>query len=143
MIPFGVIALIPCIGRSTVVKRIVECAHERATQERRLMIRLDFDVACRMAREALPEGWVIEIHLEKGVCLLGLFPPNGARQDFSRGDTTAEQLLKALSAAKNAKIVFPETQPGSRMGFRKKSRVKLCAGRSKMGWRRPSPAATA
>jgi hypothetical protein len=38
------------------------------------MIRLDFEVACSMAREALPEGWVTDIHLEKGVCLASSRP---------------------------------------------------------------------
>jgi hypothetical protein len=62
------------------------------------MIRLDFNAACKMACASLPEGWVIEIHLEKGVSLLGLFPPNGARQDFSTTDrTTADQILKAIA----------------------------------------------
>jgi hypothetical protein len=79
------------------------------------MIRLDFDLACLMACAGLPEGWVIEIHLEKGVSLLGLFPPNGARQDFSTADTTtAVQMLKALAVAKNAKIVLPENQGNSK-----------------------------
>jgi len=47
------------------------------------MIRLDLNAACHMACTAM-----IEIHLEKGVSLLGLFPPIGAREDFSTADTT-------------------------------------------------------
>jgi len=71
-------------------------------QEEGVMIRLDFNLACNMACTGLPEGWVIEIHLEKGVSLLGLFPPNGARQDFSTEDTTtADQLLKAIAVARH------------------------------------------
>jgi hypothetical protein len=53
------------------------------------MIRLDFDLACNMACTDLPEGWVIEIHLEKGVGLLGLFPPNGARHADDQHRTSA------------------------------------------------------
>jgi hypothetical protein len=54
---------------------------------------------------------VIEIHLEKGVSLLGLFPPNGVRQDFSTaGTTTADQMLKAIAWAKNANNTSPESK---------------------------------
>jgi hypothetical protein len=35
------------------------------------MTRLDLNAACNMACANLPEGWVLEIHLEKGVSLLG------------------------------------------------------------------------
>jgi hypothetical protein len=75
------------------------------------MIRLDLNAACNMACAALPEGWVIEIHLEKGVSLLGLFPPNCARQDFSTADTTmADQMLKAIAVAKTSQVASPESQ---------------------------------
>lgn len=82
------------------------------------MIRLDFDLACNMASKALPEGWVIEIHLEKGVSLLGLFPPNGARQDFNTADTTtADQMLKAIAVAKTSNIVSPEAKSMAQKGI--------------------------
>jgi hypothetical protein len=81
------------------------------------MIRLDFDLACHMACTGLPEGWVIEIHLEKGVSLLGLFPPIGARQDFEIvGTTMTDQMLKALAVAKATKIPYPETNSMSPKG---------------------------
>jgi hypothetical protein len=74
-----------------------------------MMIHLDFNLACNIACTGLPEGWVIEIHLEKGVSLLGLFPPNGARQEFSTSDTTtADQMLKAIAAAKASQLASPE-----------------------------------
>jgi acyl CoA:acetate/3-ketoacid CoA transferase beta subunit len=67
------------------------------------MVHLDLNAACNVACSGLPEGWVIEIHLEKGVTLLGLFPPNGARQDFDVTEATmAEQALKAIAVAKAA-----------------------------------------
>jgi len=75
------------------------------------MIRLDFNLACHMACTGLPDGWVIEIHLEKGVGLLGLFPPNGARQEFSTaGMTTADQMLKAIAVARNPNDASPESE---------------------------------
>jgi hypothetical protein len=75
------------------------------------MIRLDFEAACNMARAALPDGWSIEIHLEQGVSLLGLFPPNGARQDFSTtGTLKADQMLKAIAVAKTSNIASPQSK---------------------------------
>jgi hypothetical protein len=54
----------------------------------------------------LPEGWTIEIQLEKGVNLFGLFPPNGARIDFdTTGATMTDQMLKAIGLAKASRIV--------------------------------------
>jgi len=59
----------------------------------------------------LPDGWVLEIHMEKGLALLGLFPPNGVRQDFdTTGTTMADQMLKAIALAKNATNASPECE---------------------------------
>jgi hypothetical protein len=70
------------------------------------MIKLDFELACKMARTELPEAWMIEIHLEKEIGWVDLFQPNGARYDFNAGDMTmADQMLKAISVAKTSKIV--------------------------------------
>jgi hypothetical protein len=75
------------------------------------MIRLDFNVACNMACAGLPEGLAIEIHLEKGVSLLGLVPSNGAPQDFSTaGPTTADQMLKTIAVAKASQLSAREGQ---------------------------------
>jgi hypothetical protein len=89
----------------------------RRVQEEGVMIRLDFDLACNMARTGLPDGWVIEIHLEKGVSLMGLFPPNGARQDLNtNGTLTADQLLKAIAVAKGSQLASPESKSAPAKG---------------------------
>jgi hypothetical protein len=49
------------------------------------MVHLDLNAACNMACTGLPDGWAIEIHLEKGVTLLGLFPPTGEQEHASKG----------------------------------------------------------
>lgn len=48
---------------------------EAGTDDREggVMIRLDFNLACHMACTGLPDGWVIEIHLE-GSRLARAFP---------------------------------------------------------------------
>jgi hypothetical protein len=46
------------------------------------MIRLDFQLASNIASTGLPEDCIPEIHLGKGVSLLGLFRPNGERQEL-------------------------------------------------------------
>jgi hypothetical protein len=81
------------------------------------LIRLDFEAACNMACTGLPDGWVIEIHLEKGVSLLGLFPPSGARQEFSTdGTLTVDQMLKALAVAKTSQLASPESKSAPAKG---------------------------
>jgi hypothetical protein len=78
------------------------------------MIRLDFDLACKMARTDLPGGWMIEIHLEKEIGWVDLFQPNGARYDFNAGDTTmSDQMLKAITVAKTSQIVPREVRAGT------------------------------
>jgi hypothetical protein len=86
------------------------------------MIRLDFSTACNMACSELPDGWEIEIQLERGISLLGLFPPNGARQDFSApGMTMTDQFLKALAAAK-ASNSLPAESKRVRLKYQSRSR---------------------
>lgn len=71
---------------------------------------------------------MIEIHLEKGVSLLGLFPPNGARQDFGTAGTMTKQ-MKAIAVAKIAINCNPESQTRglTKSGFPGgRSTVKLC-----------------
>jgi hypothetical protein len=89
-------------------------AEERGRLRKRedgLMTYRDFELPCNMACAGLPEGWVIEMHLEKGTRSLGLFPPNGARQDFDVTEATmAEQVLKAIAVAKASYIGSPESK---------------------------------
>jgi hypothetical protein len=81
------------------------------------MIRLDLNAACNMACAGLPEGWVLEIRLEKRASLLGLFPPNGARQDFEVTEATmAEQVLKAITVAKGFIYRFSGEQDHASQG---------------------------
>jgi hypothetical protein len=78
------------------------------------MIKTDFEGACKMASTSLPEGWTIEIQLEKGVNMLGLFPPNGARIDFdTTGMTMASQMLKAIALAKTSETATQGTMGGA------------------------------
>jgi hypothetical protein len=57
--------------------------------------------------------------------LLGLFTPDGARQDFSAaGNKMSDQFLKALAVAKNANDAAPESE-GTPAKSRSLSKGKL------------------
>jgi hypothetical protein len=86
------------------------------------MIRLDFEAACKMATTDLPEGWMIEIHLEKGIGWVDLFQPDGARHDFeTAGMRMNDLILKALAVAQTANAVSPavKTSPSKRVSHSK------------------------
>jgi hypothetical protein len=95
---------------------------ENRSRKEEDMIKLDFEGALKMARADLPEGWMIEIHLEKEISLVGLFPPNGARIEFdTTGMTMTAQMLKAIALAKASNTVFLE---GRKMRLKSESRSK-------------------
>jgi hypothetical protein len=70
--------------------------------------------------------------------LLGLFPPNGARQDFSIAGTMTEQILKTIAVAKIAIDCNSDSQTGgSTVVPGGRSTVKLCDDLSKHVGMRP------
>jgi hypothetical protein len=70
-----------------------------------VMIRPDLNAACNLACADLPMAGYSKFHIERGIALLGLFPPNGTRMDFDVAATTmAEQMLKAIAVAKASNI---------------------------------------
>jgi hypothetical protein len=73
------------------------------------LIHLDFAVAWNMACRDLPEGWSIDINLEKGSGWLDLWQPNGEKYDLNTADMgPVEQLMAAIAAAKAAAREVPD-----------------------------------
>jgi hypothetical protein len=99
--------------------QIVEWYQEYEDDERKsgrvqkegVMIHLDLNAACNMVCTDLPEGWVIENPSGERGQPLGLLPPNAALQGFSTVDTTtADQVLKAIAAAKTSQLASPRAK---------------------------------